>query len=85
MEETEQSKTKNTKNKIILNEEDDEYNSYSDSDFDSDIEDIIEEEYYQDVLKLLQKELLNYVEMKSLPICEYLTIENIHSFISDVM
>ena len=76
---------KNIKNNIMFNEEDDEYYSDSESDFDSELEDIIEEEYYQDTLKLIHKELLNYVEMKSLPICEYLTIEYIHSFISDVL
>jgi hypothetical protein len=40
------------------------------------------EEYYNDTLVIIRNELLNYINDKSLPICEYLTINNIDKLIS---
>lgn len=73
---------KKTKN-IILNDVKDDDNSHieDDSEYDSELEEILNQEYDNSALLLIQKELLNYVEAKSLPICEYLTINNIYNFI----
>ena len=74
---------KKTKNIIKNDIEDDDNNSYieDDTEYTSELEDLLNEEYDENVLILIQKELLNYVEEKSLPICEYLTIDNIYDFI----
>jgi hypothetical protein len=74
---------KKTKNVIKNNIEDDDNNSYieDETEYTSELEDLLNEEYDENVLILIQKELLNYVEEKSLPICEYLTIDNIYDFI----
>ena len=73
---------KKTKN-VIKNDIDDDNNSYieDESEYTSELEDLLNEEYDENVLILIQKELLNYVQAKSLPICEYLTIDNIYNFI----
>jgi hypothetical protein len=46
-------------------------------------EDYLNEQYYNDTLFLIQNELIKYIEDKSLPICEYLSIDNLDSFISN--
>ena len=34
-------------------------------------------EYYLETLNIIQQNILEYVEQKSIPLCEYLTIKNI--------
>ena len=53
-----------------------------DDDDDYDIEyDNDEYNYKEETLNLIQKSLLEYVELNYLPLCEYLTIEKISKFI----
>ena len=44
-----------------------------------------EEEYYKDTLNIIQKNILEYVEEKNLPICEYLSIQNIDIFLNKII
>jgi len=46
-------------------------------------EERIKEDYYIDTIYMIQKNLLNFVENKSLPLCEYLSINSIVNFIND--
>jgi hypothetical protein len=44
-----------------------------------------EQEYYNDTLNIIQKNILQYVEEKNLPICEYLSIQNIDIFLNKII
>lgn len=66
-------------------------NYYIEDDFDDDVENqiFIEEynenisnEFYQETVNIIQQNLLNYVNDKSLPVCEYLNYESIEKFIN---
>ena len=43
----------------------------------------IEEEYFTDTVCIIQKNILGFVQDKSLPLCEYLDINSIEKFIID--
>jgi hypothetical protein len=44
-----------------------------------------EQEYYNDTLNIIQKNILQYVKEKNLPICEYLSIQNIDIFLNKII
>ena len=46
-------------------------------------EEKIEEEYFNDTVCIIQKNLLNFIENKSLPLCEYLDLDSLDNFIVD--
>lgn len=72
----------------------DDYNSEDDNEFENTNiqnthDDELEYEYenYQHLIntcELIQKELLNYVEKKNITLCEYLSVDNIEMFITNV-
>ncbi len=71
------------KKKIIVNEDDD-FESEQEKNYLNDEDDEkIEEEYFTNTISIIQKNLLNFVEDKSLPLCEYLHIKSIKKFIND--
>jgi hypothetical protein len=53
-------------------------------DSDNEINDIIERDYYTDVVITVQKTLINYVEKNSVPMCEYLSVNKIDSFLGKI-
>lgn len=76
--------TREIKKKIIIDEEDNEYGSDQEKYYlNKEDEEKIEEEYFTDTVKMIQKNLLNFVETKSLPLCEYLYVESIKKFINN--
>lgn len=46
-------------------------------------EDYLNCEYYNNTLLIIQNELIKYIEDKSIPICEYLSINKLDSFITN--
>ena len=49
---------------------------------DEKMEEFIKKEYYHKTLYIIQYNLLNHINSKSLPIAEFLTLSNIDKFIS---
>ena len=77
---------KNNKIKNILNNDDDtdfEYNSENENLEDEN--NYIYEENIKNTALNLQNKLLEFVEKKNLPLCEYLSISNIELFISSMI
>jgi hypothetical protein len=83
-------------NKYIMNEESSnknkKYYTYDEqNDYDSNSENIYLndndeekfEEYFDDTLYIIHTNLINFVENKSLPLCEYLNTKSIKKFIID--
>lgn len=69
------SEIKTVKKKIEYNE--DEYDMYSDGENEQeyiDTNDDIDDEYFNETVQILRRELLRYIENKSLTIGEYLSI-----------
>ena len=72
--------------KNILNDDDDtdfEYNSENDNFEDENS--YIYEENIKNTILTIQNKLLDFVEKKNLPLCEYLSISNIELFISSMI
>ena len=72
--------------KNILNDDDDtdfEYNSENDNFEDENS--YIYEENIKNTILTIQNKLLDFVEKKNLPLCEYLSISNIEVFISSMI
>lgn len=66
-------------------------NYYIDDEFDDEVEnkisieeynENISNEFYEETINIIQENLLNYVNDKSLPLCEYLNYEDIEKFIN---
>jgi hypothetical protein len=66
-------------------------NYYIDDEFDDEVEnkisneeynENISNEFYEETINIIQENLLNYVNDKSLPLCEYLNCEDIEKFIN---
>ena len=68
------------KNKIIINDESDEEN-WSENDFKNENDDLDLNDYFNDTLNIIKKELIEYIENKDQTLCEYLTIEKLEKFI----
>ena len=68
--------------KKIINNEDDGYESEQENYLKDEDEGKIEEEYFTETVNMVQKNLLDFVENKSLPLCEYLNISSIKKFIN---
>ena len=56
--------------------ENNQYNFNTDEDFEIEYEEKMRD-YYLNTINIIRKNILNYVEDKSLPICEYLSFKNI--------
>ena len=70
------------KNKSINNDINDTYVEDKNLEDETDDEEEIENqnrEYYFQTLNIIQKNMLEYVDQKSLPICEYLSLKNINN------
>jgi uncharacterized membrane-anchored protein len=74
------------KNKFIINEEDEnDDQTYENKEYINEIEyEILNDEYFDETLIIIQKELLNYVNHTSQPLCEYLRTRNIENFLSKI-
>ena len=71
---------RNIKNKFITNDEDIEYyHEYKEEEEDYEIEEE-NNNYEKDTASIIQKELFKYTD--SLPLCEYLSQQNITNFIN---
>jgi hypothetical protein len=69
---------KYVKNKISNNDVNDTYIEGTPLDkYETDEEDNQNKEYYLETLNIIQQNIIEYVEEKSIPLCEYLTIKNI--------
>lgn len=80
----EESRNRNTNKKHCEYEEYNGNNSDNENFYLNDEEEEkIEEEYLADTILIIQKNLINFVEDKSLPLCEYLSIESIEKFLND--
>jgi len=44
-------------------------------------EELLEQQFYEETINIISKEFLNYIDHKSLPICEYLNNKHIDRFI----
>ena len=72
------------KNKSINNDINDTYVEDKNLEDETDDEEEIENqnrEYYFQTLNIIQKNMLEYVDQKSLPICEYLSLKNINNML----
>ena len=74
------------KNKMINNHNNDTYieekNLENEIDDETDDEEEIQNrEYYLQSLNIIQKNILEYVDQKSLPICEYLSLKIINNML----
>jgi hypothetical protein len=61
----------------LVNDEEDFY----DSEEENLNQNLIDEQKYSDFIHILQRNILSYVNDKSLPLCEYLTYDKINSYI----
>lgn len=75
-----------SKNKILSTNNDD-GNDHNYNEDDDDIDEIYNEEkrieYSDATVLMIQKSFLEYVDRKSLTICEYLSVDEIKSFLGD--
>lgn len=62
----------------LINDEED----YYDSEEEKENQDLIDEQKYSDFIHTLQRNILVYVNDKSLPLCEYLTYDKIRKFMN---
>ena len=75
---------KYVKNKISNNDVNDTYIEDTIIDnYETDEEDIQiqNKEYYLETLNIIQQNIIEYVEQKNIPLCEYLTIKNIRGML----
>jgi hypothetical protein len=76
---------KNNK-KIIINEEEnnfDDLNDENDDDYEKQIEDNYKNlEYFENTVDIIHKELICYIENKSITLGEYLNKNNLRKFLS---
>jgi hypothetical protein len=72
----------NYKSKIILEYESDE-NNYENDNYDNDNSEEYYEEYCDDTIDIIYKELLGYINSKDLFVGEYLTTKSISNFIKN--
>ena len=56
--------------------ENNQYNFNTDEDFEIEYEEKMRD-YYLNTINIIRKNILNYIEDKSLPICEFLYLKNI--------
>ena len=74
-----------SKNKILSTNDDSNDPNYNED--DDDIDEIYNEEkrieYSDATVLMIQKSFLEYVDRKSLTICEYLSVDEIKSFLGD--
>lgn len=75
---------KNSKLLKNINYSDDENDFESDVETDAETKDMIDHDYYIDVVTTLQKNLINYVEHHSVPICEYLSFDKVEIFLNNI-
>ena len=78
-------KVKNIKNKIMFSDNISETNSEYNSDYEEDQNKIYEEEYYRDTIDIIQKNIFDYVERASLPLCEYLSTKDIKNIVDEFL
>jgi hypothetical protein len=74
------------KKQIILsdNEDEDENNYIENYDSDSYFHDKNDNDFYNQTINILQKNILEYINNKNLPIGEYLSLETIKKFLSKI-
>lgn len=74
-----------SKNKILSTNDDSNDHNYNED--DDDIDEIYNEEkrieYSDATILMIQKSFLEYVDRKSLTLCEYLSVDEIKSFLGD--
>lgn len=71
----------NIKNKIVYDENNIEnYYSENEEEYKCNFED--DDEYYQNTLNMVYKDIMKYCEHTSLPLCEYLEIDSVDNFIN---
>ena len=74
-----------SKNKILSTNDDSNDHNYNEE--DDDIDEIYNEEkrieYSDATILMIQKSFLEYVDRKSLTLCEYLSVDEIKSFLGD--
>jgi len=79
----EEDKNKNRNNNKFINNEyiinNNSENEEYEEEYDSD--NLNDYDYKQEIVNIIQKNILEYVEMKYLPLCEYLSLEKISKFI----
>ncbi len=68
---------------IILEEDSDNDDCENDNYYDNDIYEEYLEDYYNDTIDIIYKELLDYINSKDLFVGEYLTFKAIDSFIKN--
>lgn len=70
---------KYVKNKISNNDDTEDKNADNYEEIETDEEEIENQnkEYYLQTLNIIQQNMIEYVDKKSLPLCEYLSIKNI--------
>ena len=73
------------KKNYIINDNYNEYVSEEENDYylNDEYKEKIEEEYFSDTAYIIQKNILGFVQDKSLPLCEYLDAKSIKNFIFD--
>ena len=73
------------KKNYIINDNYNEYGSEEENDYylNDEYKEKIEEEYFSDTAYIIQKNILGFVQDKSLPLCEYLDAKSIKNFIFD--
>jgi hypothetical protein len=73
------------KSKILINEIDNEYdNNSNDKEYDSEKDDEINENYEEDTLNYIEKNIKEYLEYTGIPLFEYLNIDKIDKFLDDI-
>lgn len=72
------------KKKIILSDNEDENNHTDNYDSDSYIQEQNCNNFHIETLNILQKNILEYINNKNLPIGEYLKLETIDKFLSKI-
>ena len=59
-------------------------NSENENEYDCEYE-YFDYEYNEESINIIQKNLLEYVELKYLPLCEYLSLEKISKFVLKII
>ena len=76
---------KNSKLLKNINDSEEDHYFESDAETDEETKDIIDNEYYADVITTIQKSLISYVEHHSVPMCEYLSVNKVERFVNNIM
>jgi hypothetical protein len=72
--------------KKINYDKEDEYHNHIIENNDNSEDDTLnddEDDYFNTTIYIIQKNILNFIENKSLPLCEYLDTNSIKNFIND--